>query len=538
MMKLKVAQNVLKTGKSVKVSDGVSAAKHCVSGCGYTGATQTPRIDDLSDISKSIDGANRSKESIVEKSRDRNFATVAVAATETIVQEAPEPRGIPGFGTLLSFILAGGPKRQHEYVDRRHKELGSVYRERLGPITAVFVNSTHEFRRVFRLEGSAPKHFLPEAWTLYNETRKCRRGLLFMDGEEWMYFRKILNKVMLVPDPTNLMFQPCQDAAVELREKWQKQIKTDAVIMNLQVQLYQWSIEAMMATLMGSCWHRYKQQLSRDFEVLAEVLHKIFEYSAKLSVIPAKLAMNLRFPVWRKFVASADTAFEIVRTLVPEMTTLGGDGLLKKMMDEGIRAEDAVCIVTDFILAAGDTTATTLQWTLLLLCNYPQKQEELFEQLKDVPQRDLLRVPLLKGVIKESLRLYPIAPFISRYLPKDSVIGNYFVPKGELLVLSLYSSGRDAANFSQPNEFLPERWIRTEKGTYQGVMHPHGSLPFALGARSCIGRKLAEIQISLALAQLVKSFKIECINKDQVELILHLISVPSKSIKLKLTERT
>lgn len=64
------------------------------------------------------------------------------------------------------------------------------------------------------------------------------------------------------------------------------------------------------------------------------------------------------------------------------------------------------------------------------MCNYPEKQEELFEQLKDVPQTNLLRVPLLKGVIKESLRLYPIAPFISRYLPKDSVIGNYFVAKG------------------------------------------------------------------------------------------------------------
>lgn len=188
-MKLKVAQNVLKTGKSAKVSDSVSAAKHCVSGCGYTGATQTPRIDDLSDISKSIDGANRSKESIVEKSRDRNFATVAVAATET-VQEAPEPRGIPVFGTLLSFVFSGGPKRQHEYVDRRHKELGSIYRERLGPVTAVFVNSTHEFRRIFRLEGSAPKHFLPEAWILYNETRKCRRGLLFMYSNFKLLFPK------------------------------------------------------------------------------------------------------------------------------------------------------------------------------------------------------------------------------------------------------------------------------------------------------------------------------------------------------------
>ncbi|XP_048270677.1 cytochrome P450 315a1, mitochondrial isoform X2 [Bombus terrestris] len=514
-MKMKVAQNVFKTGKSVNVSNKVTALKQCASGCDCTGASQASRIDDPSDISKSIDGANKSNIKTTEKSRDRKLATVVTTASKSVIREAPEPRGIPVFGTLLSFILSGGPKKQHEYVHRRHKELGPVYRERLGPVTAVFVNSIHEYRRIFRLEGSAPKHFLPEAWTLYNEIRKCRRGLLFMDGEEWIHFRKILNKVMLVPDPTNLMFEPCQEVAIGLRQKWQKQIKTDAIITNLQVQLYQWSIEAMMATLMGPCWHFHKKQLSRDFEILAKTLHKIFEYSAKLSIIPAKLAMNLRLPVWRKFIASADTAFEIVRVLVPEMTKLGGDGLLKKMMDE----------------------ATTLQWILLLLCNHPERQEELFEQLKDLSQRDILHVPLLKGVIKESLRLYPIAPFISRYLPEDSVISNYFVPKGELLVLSLYSSGRDAANFSQPNEFLPERWIRTEKGTYQGVIHPHGSLPFALGVRSCIGRKLAEIQISLALAELIKSFKIECINKDQVKLILHLISVPSESMKLKLLER-
>ncbi|OAD58301.1 hypothetical protein WN48_00180 [Eufriesea mexicana] len=534
---MNVTQNIFKSDKSINVCNSVTALKYYVPGCGYAGASQASRIDDLSDISKSTDGANRSKVEITEKLRDRNYGIVAATETGSILQEAPEPRGVPVVGTLFSFILSGGPKRQHEYVDRRHRELGPVYRERIGPTTAVFVNSTHEFRRIFRLEGSTPKHFLPEAWTLYNQIRKCRRGLLFMNGDEWIHFRKILNKVMLIPDPTNLMIEPCQEVAMELRQKWQNQIKTDSIITNLQIQLYQWSIEAMMATLMGSCWHSYKQYLSRDFEVLAETLQKIFEYSAKLSIIPAKLAMNLHLPVWKKFVTSADTAFEIVRLLVPEMTKLGGNGLMKKMMDEGIKPEDVICIVTDFILAAGDTTATTLQWILLLLCNHPEKQEELFENLKDLPQRDLLQIPLLKGIIKESLRLYPIAPFISRYLPEDNVIGNYFVPKGELLVLSLYSSGRDTANFSQPNEFLPERWIRTEKGTYQGVVHPHASLPFALGARSCIGRKLAEIQISLALAELVKSFKIDCINKDQVKLILHLISVPSESIKLKLMER-
>lgn len=111
----------------------------------------------------------------------------------------------------------------------------------------------------------------------------------------------------------------------------------------------------MLATLMGSSWHSCKEQLSRDEEKLAKTLYKIFEYSAKLSTMPAKLAMTLRLPAWTKFAESADTAFEIVRILVPEMTRLGGDGLFKKMLDEGIQEEDAICIVTDFILAAGDT---------------------------------------------------------------------------------------------------------------------------------------------------------------------------------------
>ncbi|XP_029052690.2 cytochrome P450 315a1, mitochondrial isoform X1 [Osmia bicornis bicornis] len=526
-------RNVLKTVKSVSVVP----VKRRIPDCGYAGASHSSRIDDLSDISKSADGAVKSKIEIAEKLRDRNYATAATTATENVLQEAPEPWGFPVFGTIFSFLFFGGPKRQHEYVDKRHKELGPVYRERLGPVTAVFVNSPHEYLRIFRLEGSAPRHFLPEAWTLYNEIRKRRRGLLFMDGEEWVHFRKILNKVMLARNSTSLMAEPCYEVAKKFRQNWEKQIERNTIIEDIQVQLYQWSIEAMLATLMGSSWHSCKEQLSRNEEKLAKTLYKIFEYSAKLSTMPAKLAMALRLPAWTKFAESADTAFEIVRILVPEMTRLGGNGLFKKMLDEGIQEEDAICIVTDFILAAGDTTATTLQWILLLLCKYPDMQEQLFEHLKDLPEKELLRDSLLKGVIKEALRLYPTAPFISRYVPEDSVIGNYFVPKGELVVLSLYSSGRDSKNFPQPNEFLPERWIRTESGTYKGVIHSHASLPFALGARSCIGRKLAEIQISLVLAELIKSFKIDCINKDEVKLILHLISVPSESIKLKLTRR-
>lgn len=104
----------------------------------------------------------------------RDFGTLAR-------KEPPEPRGIPFFGTIFSLIKAGGAQKLHEYVDKRHRELGPVYREQIGPVRAVFVNSPNEFRRVLiELEGSRPQHFLPEAWILYNEIRAQSRGLLFM----------------------------------------------------------------------------------------------------------------------------------------------------------------------------------------------------------------------------------------------------------------------------------------------------------------------------------------------------------------------
>lgn len=48
---------------------------------------------------------------------------------------------------------------------------------------------------------------------------------------------------------------------------------------------------------------------------------------------------------------------------------------------------------------------------------------------------------LLHGLIKETLRLYPVAPFIGRYLPQDAQIGEHFVEKnvssGSLFRISL-----------------------------------------------------------------------------------------------------
>lgn len=71
--------------------------------------------------------------------------------------------------------------RFHEYIDNRHKTLGSIFREPVGGTAEViFLSSPDMMREMFLYEGKYPKHPLPDAWTLYNEIHNCKRGLFFM----------------------------------------------------------------------------------------------------------------------------------------------------------------------------------------------------------------------------------------------------------------------------------------------------------------------------------------------------------------------
>lgn len=79
------------------------------------------------------------------------------------------------------------------------------------------------------------------------------------------------------------------------------------------------------------------------------------------------------------------------------------------------------------LLAGGDTLGTTMSSTLLLIAMHPDVQEKIFEELQQVlNSKDdvidltvLAKLPYLEMVCKESQRMIPTVPVITRRCGKD-----------------------------------------------------------------------------------------------------------------------
>lgn len=66
-------------------------------------------------------------------------------------------------------------------MNKRHQELGPIFRETIESKECVFLCDAQMMREVFVHEGKHPRHPIPEAWLLYQQDqRKNKRGLLFM----------------------------------------------------------------------------------------------------------------------------------------------------------------------------------------------------------------------------------------------------------------------------------------------------------------------------------------------------------------------
>ena len=193
----------------------------------------------------------------------------------------------------------------------------------------------------------------------------------------------------------------------------------------------------------------------------------------------------------------------------------------------------------DLVLAAVDTTSHTATWALHTLATNHHLQHSLRQEISHsggiVNCDTVRRLPYLGGVLKEVMRLYPVSPFLTRLSTQHFTLGSHSIQPGTILLVSLYVMGRDGTIFRQPETVLPERWLREgEEEASERRRRAFASLPFGHGARSCIGRRIAEMELQLLVAKVCERWVLTTRNED-VKYTQRMIGIPDKPISFQLS---
>lgn len=214
------------------------------------------------------------------------------------------------------------------------------------------------------------------------------------------------------------------------------------------------------------------------------------------------------------------------------------DTLLQAERD-GLIDEDGIMEETDtFTFEGHDTTSSAITFILLLLAHHPEAQDRIFNQIREISNRraeltmdDMNnKLEYLDRVIKESLRIYPPVPFISREFSEDFAHDGFIQPKGSGCNVHIYDIHRDPTAFPDPEKVDPDRFLPENCASRSNFAF----IAFSAGMRNCIGQRFAMLELKTVLVKVIQTFKIVRVTqRDEVVFLGDLVLRSKDPIKMK-----
>ncbi|XP_022920090.1 cytochrome P450 9e2-like [Onthophagus taurus] len=205
----------------------------------------------------------------------------------------------------------------------------------------------------------------------------------------------------------------------------------------------------------------------------------------------------------------------------------------KKMQAAGndlsLTNEEIVCQAFVFLFAGFDTVSSALSFCLYEIARNPDVQAKLHDEIDETLQENggkityegLMKMKYIEQVVTESLRLWPPALASDRVCAKTYVIEpinpsekRIVLNPGDIVQASAPGIQRDPKYYSNPYVFDPERFSDENKDH----LHPYTFIPFGVGPRSCIGMRLAMMEIKTFIFQLLVKYRLVTMNDEPIKL--------------------
>lgn len=216
---------------------------------------------------------------------------------------------------------------------------------------------------------------------------------------------------------------------------------------------------------------------------------------------PLALIRSPLNPKWRRSIRGHETLCEMLRSRIETRRATGGDDLFSRLCakteeSETLDDDGLVRLVIGVMAAAFATTASGLTSMAYLLAKHPEWQEKMRAEALAVSARklsydDAKQLEVSSRVWKETMRLYPIAPYCARRALHDTQLGEHKLPAGTFVLGLITAVLQDASIWTDPERFDPDRFSDERA---EDKRHKAAFLPFGIGPHTCTGMHLANAE--------------------------------------------
>jgi cytochrome P450 len=376
-------------------------------------------------------------------------------------------------------VFAFGPKRNHEILSN----------------TEVFQN--HSYDDISYIAHSK------------DYARELTMGLGFLNGPDHRKRRRLLQPSFLKEsvDQFTQVYVSLTERFLESwdhRETFEIYAEMEDLVMTMGVQ-----------TIMGL-----------ESNATAEKVKDLFEevFGLMFSVPYALFPFNLPGTTYRRAGIATQKLSEAIKELVEHRRSTGAQGndilsQLIRLQEENPDFTDTDLVGTTAGLFRGlyPNLSSALVCCFFMLALHPEVTQELLEELQDQlhgrspTSEDLPCLPLLEGVVMETMRILPPAYWLIRISRAPFTLGSYDFPTNTNIFLSSYVTQRMPEIYPEPDRFLPQRWI--------GKRHePYAFIPFAVGIRRCLGEMYAINLCKTVVATILQRYSVAFLPHSRLDI--------------------
>ncbi|EDW02599.1 cytochrome P450 12b1, mitochondrial [Drosophila grimshawi] len=471
---------------------------------------------------------------------------------------------IPGPGTwrLLSYFLPGGKLHNTNLIDmnRRMREwYGDIYRvPGLGKPDMIFTYNPNDFAVTYRNDGVWPLRTGLESFTYYRIVHRPDvfggvGGLVSEQGKSWGDIRNKVNPVLMKVQNVKQNLPQIDEISKDFVDRLEslRDPHTHTIKCNFQDQIKMWAFESISYVALNTRMGMFTDHPDPNAIRLAKYMIDFFNDSFKYDVRPS-IWQYYQMPGFKRFLQNYDNITEItINYIEAAMDRFERDGhsdntcVLQQLL--ALNKRVAVAMAMDMLMAGMDTTSSALVTILYNIASNPVKQGQLRRELfhilpkanDSLTEENTKNMPYLRACIKEALRITPITPGNFRVTSKDLVLSGYRVPRGTGVLMGVMELSNSEEYFAKSAEFLPERWLKQDLDSDIAACpearsrNPFVYLPFGFGPRTCIGKRIAAMELETLLVRLLRNYRISWLGKKPLQYESSIILSPHGDIRFK-----